>query len=88
VGKVIGVLFTSSKTWRLENCRLKILAVGALAFLCLSFIIWLRKKPNLVEYELAGRKFLLDSRIKVMRAEDWGMGWTIRPGDWIPLDQT
>jgi hypothetical protein len=63
--------------------RLRILAIGALAFLCLSFIIWLRKKPNLVEYELAGHKFLLDSRIRVMRAEDWGMGWTIRPGDWI-----
>lgn len=63
--------------------RLKILAVGALAFLCLSIVVWLKREPNLVEYELAGHKFLLDRRIKVVRAEDWGMGWTIRPGDWV-----
>jgi hypothetical protein len=66
--------------------RLRILLLAALAFLCVSVVFWLRRGPRgtgAVEYELAGHKFLLDERIRVLRAGEWGMGWTIRPGDWV-----
>jgi hypothetical protein len=63
--------------------RLKILLLAVLALLCVSALFWLRRGPRLVERELAGQRFLLDERIRVLRAGEWGMGWTIRPGDWI-----
>jgi len=63
--------------------RLKVLMLVALVLLCVSVVFWLRRGPRLVERVLAGQKFLLDERIRVLRAGDWGMGWTIKPGDWV-----
>ncbi len=71
---------------RLELC------LWLVACALLAALLWVRLRgPELVNRSdiFRGYEVYLDGRIRVLQAGEWGMGWTIRPGDyvlWVPLE--
>lgn len=58
-------------------------------FLAVGFVVFavgvrMKTRPELVDYSAEfGFPFLIDGRIRVTKADDWGMGYTVRPGDFV-----
>ncbi|MEM2419242.1 MAG: hypothetical protein QXW77_02830 [Candidatus Hadarchaeales archaeon] len=65
--------------------KLQSLALAvAVVLLAVSIAQRLTRGPGLVDWsENFGFPAFLDERIRVLRAGEWGMGWTIKPGDLV-----
>lgn len=66
--------------------RMKNILPVAVALTILVFAVAYRftRGPGLIDWsETFGFPVFLDERIRVIQAGDWGMGWTIKPGDWV-----